>query len=172
MRIGELGSESGVCASTIRYWERIGVLPRPARVSCQRRYSREVIHIIAVLRLAQACGFHLDEVRQLLHGCHPGVSASRRWRELPQRKRVELNNQIERLRAMRPVTPDLLPGTLDLLILRTLARGTATALPSKSRIFLRTAAFPIVSRWEYDALAGGLSRPPMPTSRQFRRHRS
>jgi MerR family redox-sensitive transcriptional activator SoxR len=108
MTIGELVSESGVPASTIRYWERIGVLPRPARVSGQRRYSREAIHIIAVLRLAQACGFHLDEMRQLLHGFRPGVSASRRWRELAQRKRVELNNQIEQLRAMRRVVDRVL----------------------------------------------------------------
>jgi DNA-binding transcriptional MerR regulator len=77
-------------------------------VSGQRRYSREAIHIIAVLRLAQACGFHLDEMRQLLHGFRPGVSASRRWRELAQKKRVELNNQIEQLRAMRRVVDRVL----------------------------------------------------------------
>ena len=39
MTIGELAAESGMPASTIRYWERIGVLPKPARVSGQRRYS-------------------------------------------------------------------------------------------------------------------------------------
>jgi DNA-binding transcriptional MerR regulator len=36
MTIGELAAESGLPASTIRYWERIGVLPKPLRVSGQR----------------------------------------------------------------------------------------------------------------------------------------
>jgi hypothetical protein len=45
-------------------------LPRPARVSGQRRYSQEASHTIAVLRLAQACGFHLDDFALVfqLHG--------------------------------------------------------------------------------------------------------
>ena len=37
MTIGELAAQSGPPASTIRYWERIGVLPKPPRVSGQRR---------------------------------------------------------------------------------------------------------------------------------------
>lgn len=63
MTIGELAIESGVPASTIRYWERIGVLPVPARISGQRRYLQDALHRLAVLRLAQACGFRLEEMR-------------------------------------------------------------------------------------------------------------
>ena len=39
MTIGKLAEMSGVPASTIRYWEKIGVLPLSTRVSGQRRYS-------------------------------------------------------------------------------------------------------------------------------------
>jgi len=101
MTIGELAAETGIPASTIRYWERIGVLPRPARTSGQRRYSPESVDRLAVLRLAQACGFRLGEMRHLLHGFDPGVPAARRWQEVAHRKRQELDEQIARLKTMR-----------------------------------------------------------------------
>jgi MerR family redox-sensitive transcriptional activator SoxR len=101
MTIGKLAAESGVPASTIRYWERIGVLPRASRVSGQRRYRSDALHSLAVLRLAQACGFRLEEMRHLLNGFRPSVPASRRWQELAQKKMCELDEQLERLEAMR-----------------------------------------------------------------------
>lgn len=103
MTIGELAAESGMPASTIRYWERIGVLPKPLRVSGQRRYAPDAVQRLAVLRLAQACGFHLDEMRHLLHGFGVGVKPPRRWQELAKRKQQELDEQIARLKAMRRV---------------------------------------------------------------------
>jgi MerR family redox-sensitive transcriptional activator SoxR len=103
MTIGELASASGLPASTIRYWERIGVLPRPARVSGQRRYGPDDIKRLSVLKLAQACGFRLDEMRHLLHGFRPAVPASRRWRELARQKLREVDQQEARLKAMKRV---------------------------------------------------------------------
>jgi MerR family transcriptional regulator, redox-sensitive transcriptional activator SoxR len=103
MTIGELAAESGMPASTIRYWERIGVLPKPPRVSGQRRYVPDSVQRLAVLRLAQACGFRLDEMRHLLRGFGTGVQPPRRWQELALKKRQELDGQIARLKAMRRV---------------------------------------------------------------------
>jgi MerR family redox-sensitive transcriptional activator SoxR len=101
MTIGELAAESGTPASTIRYWERIGVLPQPVRVSGQRRYSTDAVERLAVLRLAQACGFRLDEMRHLLHGFGVGVTPPSRWQKLARRKQHELDLQIARLKAMQ-----------------------------------------------------------------------
>lgn len=101
MTIGQLQAESGLPASTIRYWERIGVLPQPMRASKQRRYGADALQWIAVLRLAQACGFHLDEMRYMIHGFAPNVTPSRRWQELARRKKQEIDEQIARLKAMR-----------------------------------------------------------------------
>jgi MerR family redox-sensitive transcriptional activator SoxR len=103
MTIGELVAETEMPASTIRYWERIGVLPKPARVGGQRRYGPDAVQRLAVLRLAQACGFHLDEMRHLLHGFPAGVKPPRRWQELARCKQHELEEQISRLKAMRRV---------------------------------------------------------------------
>jgi MerR family redox-sensitive transcriptional activator SoxR len=101
MMIGELEADTGVPASTIRYWERIGVLPEPPRVNGQRRYGPEAIQYLAVLRLAQACGFCLEEMRHLLHGFRSSVPASRRWQELAQKKIQDLDQQMARLKTMR-----------------------------------------------------------------------
>ncbi len=103
MTIGELAAVSGLPASTICYWEKIGVLPKPARVGGQRRYAPDAVQRLAVLRLAQACGFRLDEMRQLLHGFGSAVQPPHRWQELAHRKQQELDEQIARLKAMRRV---------------------------------------------------------------------
>jgi DNA-binding transcriptional MerR regulator len=101
MTIGELSAVSSTPASTIRYWERIGVLPKAARVHGQRRYAEEAVQRLAVLRLAQSCGFRLEEMRQLLHGFDAQVRPPRRWQELARRKKAEIEEQMMRLRAMR-----------------------------------------------------------------------
>ncbi len=101
MTIGELSGGSGIPASTIRYWEKIGVLPEPARASGQRRYSPDSLDRLSVLRLAQECGFRLHEMRHLLHGFSAGVPASRRWKEMALRKQREIDEKISRLKAMR-----------------------------------------------------------------------
>lgn len=101
MSIGELAAQTGTRASTIRYWEKVGVLPEPGRVSGQRRYSPEAVQRVAVLQLAQGGGFSLEEMRRLLHGFGAGVGASRRWQELALNKRREIDEQIVQLNAMR-----------------------------------------------------------------------
>lgn len=101
MTIGKLADDTGIPASTIRYWEKVGVLPKAARVNGQRRYSEDAVHRIAVMQLAQSCGFRLEETRRLFTGFPTGVAASLRWQELAGRKRKELDEQIARLQAMR-----------------------------------------------------------------------
>ena len=108
MTIGDLSEAAGIPASTIRYWERISVLPKPARTSGQRRYSSDSLHRLAVLRLAQSCGFRLDEMRHLLHGFSSTIPPSRRWQEVARHKREEIDQQIDKLRAMRKLVDRVL----------------------------------------------------------------
>ena len=101
MTIGKLASEMGLSASAIRYYERIGVLPQPGRVRGQRRYGPDALDRLGVLRLAQSCGFHLDEIKMLLQGFSAVTRPSERWRELAARKRKEIDLQMEKLVLMR-----------------------------------------------------------------------
>jgi MerR family redox-sensitive transcriptional activator SoxR len=101
VKIGELSLQSGVPASTIRYYERIGILPRAVRVGGQRRYASDAIDRLAVVKLAQYCGFSLGEMRQLLYGFRAAVPPSQRWQQLARKKEAELDVEISRISEMK-----------------------------------------------------------------------
>jgi DNA-binding transcriptional MerR regulator len=115
MTIGELSKLSATPASTIRYYERIGVLSAPVRAGGLRRYSTRDVETLAVLRLAKDCGFRLDEMKHLLQGFGPEVSAPDRWRELARLKMDELNSHMNHILAMKQLLENLLKcGCQDL----------------------------------------------------------
>src|SRR3954452_18111646 len=84
LSIGELARRAGRPASTIRYYESIGVLPEPERVSGRRRYTPEVLRRLATIDVAQQVGFTLDEIRELLNA--DGEPAHLRVRRLAESK--------------------------------------------------------------------------------------
>jgi MerR family redox-sensitive transcriptional activator SoxR len=99
MRIGEVAQRAGVRTSLIRYYERIGLLPAPERVSGQRRYDESVLRRLAVIDVAQRAGLSLDEIAELVHaGNHP---ISDQLRELAQRKLPEIDALIDRAQRVR-----------------------------------------------------------------------
>ena len=67
MRIGQLASEAGVNAQTIRFYERHGLMPRPARrANGYREYPSTTIDRIRFIRSAKQVGFTLGEIAELL----------------------------------------------------------------------------------------------------------
>jgi DNA-binding transcriptional MerR regulator len=71
MRIGELADEAGVNVQTIRFYEREGLLPKPARTaSGYRQYRPTDTERVRFIRVCQGLGFTLREIVQLirLHG--------------------------------------------------------------------------------------------------------
>lgn len=67
MHIGDLSRASGVNIETIRYYERIGVLPRPVRqVNGRRTYTIGDSRRLGFVRHARSLGFELNDVRTLL----------------------------------------------------------------------------------------------------------
>jgi MerR family redox-sensitive transcriptional activator SoxR len=99
MRIGDVARQAGVRVSLIRYYEEIGLLPQPPRVSGQRRYDRTVLRRLAVIDVAQRAGMSLDEIRVLVeHGNEP---LSGQLRELAARKLPEIDALIERAERVR-----------------------------------------------------------------------
>jgi MerR family redox-sensitive transcriptional activator SoxR len=70
LTIGELAALAGRRPSSIRYYEQIGLLPQPTRVSGQRRYDAHrdahTVRTLAVIDTAQRAGLTLDEVKALL----------------------------------------------------------------------------------------------------------
>lgn len=101
MEIGEVSSRTGVPASTIRFYERTGVLPSPPRVNGRRRYDAGILIALRVVVLAKQAGFTLDEVKTLLHGFSDDTPPPERWESLARHKLAELEDQIERLSSMQ-----------------------------------------------------------------------
>lgn len=67
MKIGVLAEQTGVHVETIRYYQSLGLMPRPARVhGSVRRYGSDAADRLRFIKRAQGLGFALDEVRLLL----------------------------------------------------------------------------------------------------------
>lgn len=67
MKIGELAERSGLAASAIRYYERVGLLPKPKRgVNGYREYGDGTLEQLHVIDIGQSLGFTLDAIRAVL----------------------------------------------------------------------------------------------------------
>jgi MerR family redox-sensitive transcriptional activator SoxR len=103
LTIGEVARRSGLRPSALRYYEAVGVLPAAVRQHGQRRYDDSILARLAVVRLAQAVGFSVAEMRALVDGFDEvGVDAER-WRELAGRKLSEVTALIARAEQMKEV---------------------------------------------------------------------
>ena len=83
MKIGEVAGQAGVTVDTVRFYERVGVLPAPARTqSGYRDYVPETVERIRLTRELQAIGFTLNEAVDALaaHDAGGATCASERWR--------------------------------------------------------------------------------------------
>lgn len=106
--IGEVAKEAGIRTSTIRYYESIGLLAEPKRVSGRRVYDGRVVERLAIIRTAQQAGFSLDECRVLLDEGQSDVGLSGERQELIQRKLAELNGLMEGIRRMKGLLEDIM----------------------------------------------------------------
>src|SRR4051812_3286731 len=68
LTIGDVARRAGVATSSIRYYERIGLLPKPERSGGQRRYHADVLGKLGFIGVAQSAGFKLREIKELLDG--------------------------------------------------------------------------------------------------------
>lgn len=97
MDIAEVARRSGVAASTLRYYERRGLIAPLAREEAgRRRYPPGVINQLALIALGQAAGLSLDEIRTMVL---PNGEASVD-RGLLASKADEIDAQVLRLRAV------------------------------------------------------------------------
>lgn len=95
MRIGELAAQSGVPTSTIRFYEKRGLLPEAKRLtSGYRHYDEDNVKQLKLIRFAQDLGFSLDEVSGMV--ANSGVDHDRALNHLQDKLR-ELESLIERM---------------------------------------------------------------------------
>lgn len=101
LSISEVARRAHLRPSTIRYYEKLGILPAPERVSGRRRYDKSVLYRLAVIQQARNAGFRLNEINALFFGFADGVRAEVRWGKLADRKLAELDALAARIMSMR-----------------------------------------------------------------------
>src|SRR5882724_11553778 len=101
MTISEVARQVGLEPSAIRYYEQIGLVPAPERISGQRRYDTTSLYRLAVIQHARQLGFTLEEVRELFLGFRAAPRASERWQALSAKKLAELDTLMKEIRTMR-----------------------------------------------------------------------
>jgi DNA-binding transcriptional MerR regulator len=102
LRIGEVARRSGVGVEALRFYERRGLLGRPARTESNYRvYDESVLERLDFIRRAQAVGFTLDEIGEILAESAGGRSPCLHVRELARRKLEELDARLAELRRHR-----------------------------------------------------------------------
>lgn len=101
MTIGELAERAGLPASTIRYYEEVKLLPRPARASGRRVFDEATLDRLLVISFAKEAGFSLREIRQLFDGFASGTPAGVRWQKLATAKLAEMEALAARIDAMK-----------------------------------------------------------------------
>jgi DNA-binding transcriptional MerR regulator len=101
--IGDAARQAGVPASTLRYWERAGLLPAPQRVGGKRRYGADDLRRLQVVVLAKQLGFSLAEIQVILGGISAKSPPPQLWRELAARKLPQVERMLREAGAMKEV---------------------------------------------------------------------
>jgi len=106
--IGELSRRTGVNIETIRYYERINMMPHPPRSTSGRRAYGEVeTRTLAFIRRARELGFSLDEIRALLAlSADHGGEMCAEVRQLAANHLGDVRAKIADLRAMERILAD------------------------------------------------------------------
>jgi len=102
LQIGEIAKRAGVSIDTLRYYERLKLLPRPRRSSGGfRLFASEHIERVQFIKQAQDLGLSLDEIKGLL--ATGGADECRKVRDLLQRKLTELDDRLKAMKSFRRV---------------------------------------------------------------------
>lgn len=102
LSVGQVAARSGVAVSTLHFYETKGLITSRRSPGNQRRYSRDVLRRIAIIKVAQRIGVPLSEIRAALdrlpNGCVPTAAD---WAELSAAWKEDLDRRIETLTRLR-----------------------------------------------------------------------
>lgn len=107
LSVGELAQRSGVAVSTLHFYESKGLISSQRSAGNQRRYGRDTLRKVAVIRTAQRVGVPLQTIGQALaqlpQGRAPNLAD---WRRLSAAWRAELDDRILQLQQLRDQLTD------------------------------------------------------------------
>jgi DNA-binding transcriptional MerR regulator len=102
MRIGQVASEAEVNVQTIRLYERLGLIKKPARLkSGYREYTGDTVTFIRFIRQAKSLGFTLNEIKSLIDMREKGSHTMGQMRAIARARLQAIDVKIRQLKAMR-----------------------------------------------------------------------
>lgn len=102
LTIGELAARSGVATSTLRYYEKLGLISSSRTTGNQRRYERAELRRVAFIRIAAQVGVPLEEIRQAMAELPDSRTPTKAdWARLSAHWRGRLDEQIRLLQGLR-----------------------------------------------------------------------
>ena len=102
LSVGELAARSGVAVSALHFYERQGLIHGGRNAGNQRRYGREVLRRVAIIKVAQRAGIPLASIREALDTLPDGrTPTTADWTRLSRRWRMELDARIDQLTRLR-----------------------------------------------------------------------
>ena len=110
LKVGELAALAGVGVQTLHYYERFGLMPKPGRSSSNYRlYAPEALRRIVFIKKAQAFGFALEEIKEILRLRQRGKAPCRPVAEICKRHLQELDSRIAALQEYRRLLAAVVP---------------------------------------------------------------
>jgi MerR family redox-sensitive transcriptional activator SoxR len=107
--VGEVSARCGVAVSAIHFYEAKGLITSWRNRGNQRRYPREVLRRVSIIKVAQRLGIPLASIKEALDSLPRGrTPTGEDWRKLSQRWHADLDGRIAKLSRMR----DLLTGCI------------------------------------------------------------
>jgi MerR family redox-sensitive transcriptional activator SoxR len=107
LTVGEVAARSGVSVSALHFYERQHLITSRRTAGNQRRYRRDVLRRVALIRVAQRVGIPLADIREALDALPGGRTPTRLdWELLSRRWQAELDERIRRLRQLRDAFAD------------------------------------------------------------------
>ncbi|MEE9139476.1 MAG: heavy metal-responsive transcriptional regulator [Alphaproteobacteria bacterium] len=102
LTVGDVARKTGVNVATLRYYERRGLIPRPARTASNYRiYTEDAARRVLFIKRAQALGFSLEEIKDLLSLKASPVARCGEVREIAAEKIRTIDDKVDALEAMR-----------------------------------------------------------------------
>ena len=102
LSVGEVAARSGIAVSALHFYESRGLVRSWRNPGNRRRYPREVLRRIAVIKVAQRTGIPLADIRKALAALpNERTPTAEDWKKLSARWRAELDDRIARLTRLR-----------------------------------------------------------------------
>lgn len=102
LSVGEVAARSGVAVSALHFYEAKGLIHSTRNAGNQRRYARDVLRRVSLIKVAQRVGIPLAEIRDALSRLPEGdVASPADWSKLSRAWRGALDERIARLTRLR-----------------------------------------------------------------------